>query len=339
MSLGYSSLSTTLSMKHSPAHKEDDSKQRFRKVSLVSDARAAKQDSVDRITSQNGSDPGSEYKWRNRFDGVSQYTPGKTDASSLWDSAYSSSSSVPPEATALRLSDRTEVYLSCESKPAREAKAEWGRSCGGREESAAGETEGRRVGEAERFGSCWESHQLSVSGFSGQQTTESVTEEEEEDNSRFTGVFQAELVELSDPPAPLSPPPASPEVDSPGQFDMESLVDTLKSMGPSMRPRSLGLRGPQVLMSALPPIVEDAPSPATSVVSPSLTGNAPKIAGAPTETFNGLYTLPADVGLRNSNRDTRSPLDLMKLGLQVLYVSSGFRCKCQRLIYFFHLVI
>ncbi|XP_077447029.1 uncharacterized protein crybg2 [Stigmatopora argus] len=122
------------------------------------------------------------------------------------------------------------------------------------------------------------------------------------DESGFSGVFKATLVELDDPAAAAFSPPESPGVDV-NQSDMDNLVDTLKSMGPSLRPRLRGM--PPVQMSALAPIVEDA-SPVAAEVPKKMEMGA---AGAP----NGLYSLPADLGLKRSiGRDTRSPLELMK---------------------------
>ncbi|XP_035537809.1 uncharacterized protein LOC118343163 [Morone saxatilis] len=372
MNSGYSSLSTKLYIKNSSPPREDESKHRVRKVSLIneSDATEASQDAVDfsttstTVTELNGEDP--EFKWRNKFEGVSQYKPYKTEDYSFSDSlsyrmsdsyfgtSSLSSSSALSEATTYkyhgnafssssssfsspsaeehitlddRLNDRTEVYLSRESELAGEQKDEWRRSLVEQEEPAApaGEREPQREGEAESIKSRWDSQQLPVSRLSSaQQTSYDYTDsfkEEDDDSSQFTGVFQATLVDLvSDPAAPLSTPPASPDADSPIQFDMDSLVDTLKSMAPSLRPRSTGIRAPPpVLISSLPPIVEDAPSPVTSDIPAFLTSPTKKMeaTGKPDEPLNGLYTLPADLGLkRSSPRDTRSPLELMKLSQQ-----------------------
>lgn len=148
MNLGYSSLSTTLSLKHSPTQKEDEAKHRFRKVSLVREGvTEAGQDTVDLSgsstagTESNGSDLGSDYKWKNRFDGVSQYKPYTTEGVSVSDTSSSTSSAVLPEVTANRLSDRSE--------PAGEPKGEWRGSFVGKEESAApacDRARGREVG-------------------------------------------------------------------------------------------------------------------------------------------------------------------------------------------------
>uniref|UniRef100_A0A3Q3WJA2 Beta/gamma crystallin 'Greek key' domain-containing protein n=1 Tax=Mola mola TaxID=94237 RepID=A0A3Q3WJA2_MOLML len=176
------------------------------------------------------------------------------------------------------------------------------------------------LGETDRLKSRWEEPQLPASCFP-RSLQEEEEEEEESNSTRFTGVFQATLVELDCDPAPLpSAPPASPDTESLSQFDMDNLVDTLKSMGPSFRPRTTGIRSPApVLVSSLPPIVEDASSPATADVPAS---------AAPTnktEGNAGLYTLPVDLGLRSS-RDTRSPLELMKENqLQVECLNSPLR--------------
>ncbi|KAL7381511.1 hypothetical protein ABVT39_007016 [Epinephelus coioides] len=374
MNSGYSSLSTKLSLKTSSPPKEDESKNRFRKVSLVNetDATEVSEDAVDvsktstTVTKSNGTDTSSDFKWKNRFEGVSQYRPYKTEVSSFTDSlsyrmsdtdtspSLSSSSSALPEATAYkhlsnaysspssspapdehttlgnRLSDRTTVYLRYESEPAEAPKDEWRRSLVEQEEPAApaAEREGQRErgGESERIKSRWDSHELPVSSLSSAQQTshdvvDSFKKEDDDDSSRFTGVFTATLVELvSEPAAPPSTPPGTPEEESPSQFDMDSLVDTLKSMGPSLRPRNIGPRAPApVLISSLPPIVEDAPSPITTDI-PGLLSPPKKmeVINNPAESLKGLYTLPADLGLKNSNRDTRSPLELMKQSQQDL---------------------
>ncbi|XP_074468738.1 uncharacterized protein crybg2 [Sebastes fasciatus] len=373
MNSGYSSLSTKLSLKNSSPPKEDESKSRFRKVSLISETNAAEacQGAVDfsktstTVSESNGTDIASEYKWRNRFEGVSQYRPYQIENPSISDSpsyrmsdtyssttsfSSSSSSSALPEVSAYkhlsssslsssppeehitlsnRLSDMTKVYQSHESEPAEAPRTEWRRSLLDREEPAApaGEREAQREAEAERLESRWDSHQLPVSGFSSaqhQSSRETIYsfQEGDDDDSRFTGVFKATLVELVSEPAALpSTPPASPDADSPIQFDMDSLVDTLKNMGPSLRPRSSSLRGPPpVLMSSLAPIVEDAASPVTPDMPPaSITSHTKKmeVIGNPPESLKGLYTLPGDLGLKRSSvRDTRSPLELMKQGQQ-----------------------
>ncbi|XP_076611075.1 uncharacterized protein crybg2 [Chaetodon auriga] len=364
MSSGYSSLSTKLSVKSPSSPKEDESKLRFHKVSLVSEADGteASQDTVDKTsptaTEVNGADLSSEYRWKNRFEGVSQYKPYKTENSSYSDSlsyrgfdsyssnnylssyalpeaaahnyiGYALSSPAPQERMRLgdRLNDRTKVYLSHKGEPVAEEKGECGRSSAEREEPAAPavETEQQREGESVRIKSRWELVQLPESSLSSaQQTSYDSTDsskEEGDDSSRFTGVFQATLVELvSDPAAPPSTPPASPEIEaeSPCQFEMDSLVDTLKSMGPSLRPRSMGPRAaPPALISSLPPIVEDAPSTVTTDSPASFTSPIKKVEAKPTESLNGLYTLPADLGLKRSTaRDTRSPLELMKQSQQ-----------------------
>ncbi|XP_070702948.1 serine-rich adhesin for platelets [Pempheris klunzingeri] len=353
MNSGYSSLSTTLSIKSSSPPKENDSIYRFHKVSLISEADGTEgsQDTEDfskastTVTELNGAEPDSKYKWRNRFEGVTQYKLCKaedslsyrmSDTHSGSSPLSSSSSSAPPEASAYRrlgnafssttsssspfpeehitlgnrLNDSTGVYLSRESEQAGERKDE--RSVAQQEEPAApaGVRERQAEGESERIKSHWDSQQLPVSD-----NTDSL--KEDNNSSCFTGVFKATLVELvSDPAAPPSTPPASPEEESPHQFDMDSLVDTLKSMGSSLRPRNSSVRAPApVLVSSLPPIVEDAASPVTPGIPTSLTSPTKMMEakGKAAESLNGLYTLPADLGLRRgSSRDTRSPMELMK---------------------------
>uniref|UniRef100_A0A668ASC0 PR domain containing 1b, with ZNF domain n=1 Tax=Myripristis murdjan TaxID=586833 RepID=A0A668ASC0_9TELE len=352
----------TLSIKPStPTHEDkDESKNRFHKVSLVTetDITDVSRDTVHfskpKTTAKesNGTDLGSvtpEYKWRNRFEGVSQCKP--TEQSSLSDSLNSTvynthagtSSSALPEATVYtqhlltsspsheahssldnRLTDRTRVYLSHESEPVgTERTDEWRRTIRQREEPAApaGEREGQRGREAEpeKIKSDWDSQKSSVSGLSSAlQTSQDNNDSSKGDDSSssvYSGVFKATRVELVTDPSTPSSSPVSPDV---GSCDMDTLVDTLKSMGPSQRTRSL--RGnSQILISALPPIEEDKPTPATSNI-PNTTSptNSPPAPGAPPEAPNGLYTLPPDLGLNWSiPKDKRSPIDLMKQSQQV----------------------
>nr|XP_057903558.1 uncharacterized protein LOC131102084 isoform X2 [Doryrhamphus excisus] len=277
MNSGYSSLSTTLSTKTSPADNLDESRYRFRKVSLVreTDAATPKQDTVDFRAESNGTTLATDYSWKDSIDSSSRYTfkteePFDSLSYRLPDTSSNSySSSVLPEATSYS-------YRSSNSSSelATQPKDDWGRSFLRREESAA--------------------------------------PADDTDSSCFTGVFKATLVELEDPSASVCTPPESPDTDASNQYEMENLVDTLKSMGPALRPRGIGLRGPPpILHSALPPIVEDAPSPVTSDVSSPI--KTTMASGTAAEALNGIYTLPADLGLkRNSTRDTRSPLELMK---------------------------
>lgn len=360
MSVSYSSLSTTLFIKNVSLSKEDESKHRIHKVSLVNEAEPTNvnQDTVDfakaSSTVSNGTSLSQEYKWKNNFNGVSQYKQSKAEDFSFSDT-YSSTSplssfSALPETTAQKylsktfssssssstsseenitlgntLSDRTEVYLWHESEPAGEPKDEWRRSLVQQEEPSA--PAGEKEGEAERIKSHWDSQQLLVSDFSSVLQTSHTDSFREEDDDEFSGVFKATFVELvPDPPAPPSTPPESPDADSSTQFDMDNLKDTLKSMGPSQRPRGVGPRAPpQALVSSLPPIVEDAPVIVSSDFTDSHTSPTKKNAttGTPAESPNGLYTLPADLGLkRNSARDSRSPLELMKQNQQVKFTQT-----------------
>uniref|UniRef100_A0A674NW84 Beta/gamma crystallin domain-containing protein 1-like n=1 Tax=Takifugu rubripes TaxID=31033 RepID=A0A674NW84_TAKRU len=300
MNSGFSSLSTTLSLKNSSSPPEDESK-RIRKVSLIRETEA-----------RSGSPPaaaetnGGEFKWRNRFEGVSQFKPPSEDSPlsdgseaatcNYLDTSFSLSSHAP-EQHVTSGNREGDVCTGGEG----ERRDEWRRSSTEWEEPAA---PAEREGAPLRLKSHWQ-----------QSAYDNTLEEEDEDSECFTGVFQATLVELdSDLVALPSTPPASPDSDSLCQFDMDNLVDTLKSMGPSMRPRTTVPRPPApVLMSSLPPIVEDTHSPA-SVDVPDISGAANtrgSLEHKPTESLNGLYTLPPDLGLR-STRDTRSILDLMK---------------------------
>lgn len=345
---GYSRISTNLYIKASSPPEEDESKSRFRKVSLINEANATEvsRDTADfshggfTVSDSNDTEIGSEYRWRNRFEGLSQFTD-KREGSSFSDSlsyrmsdSYSSSSSST-------ISDSTEYkHLSNSSSYSEEQVTtgnmtktslsydiegaptyEWRRrSLDEQVEPAAPASE--REAEAERFKSRWDSQQLPVSSISSARGYDTIDGSKDDDDvSRFTGVFTATLVELvSEPAAPPSTPPASPEEDAANQFDMDNLVDTLRSMGPSQRPRNGSLRGaPAGLMSSLPPIVEDASSPVSQDIPARLLSPTKRMEATdnPPDSLKGLYTLPSDLGLgRNSSRDTRSPLELMSQQVQ-----------------------
>ncbi|XP_018603437.2 beta/gamma crystallin domain-containing protein 2 [Scleropages formosus] len=111
------------------------------------------------------------------------------------------------------------------------------------------------------------------------------------EDSPHSGVFKATFVELL--PSPTSPDPDSP-------YDMDILVDTLKSLDSPLRhrvPRHSGIAAS--VFNSLPPIVEDAPAP------------DPKRPGS--EALNGTAGLPADLGLGLSlSKERLTPLEMLK---------------------------
>ncbi|XP_041867387.1 beta/gamma crystallin domain-containing protein 1 [Melanotaenia boesemani] len=232
------------------------------------------------IPAESGSE--SDSKWKNRFEGVTQYKANQTESFLV----SSSSGSVEHVTPGNSLSDSS-VNLSLGRGAGVEPAG------GGRRRSLLEEEPAAPSGEED----CWRegASERRDSGCN------------DDPSSRFSGVFRATLVELVSDPAAS---PSSRDTDSSNQLDMDSLVDTLKNMGPCLKPRTAGLRGPPpTLLSSLPPIVEDAPGPVTSDGAPSL--------GSPTnrmeESLERLYSLPADLGLKRSTlRDSRPPLDLMK---------------------------
>lgn len=318
MDSGYSSLSTTLSLKNSSPFPEDDAK-RFHKVSRIGESEA------DGATSAAATEANEEeYKWKNRFEGVFQYKPPRREDSSLIDRESDSG-----DATACKYLDTS----FCLSSHALEANVASGNGLSGNGLSGSGEVctsgEGELGDEWGRSSSPWEEPappaeregaQLRLKSLWQHSAYDNTFKEEEDDSACFTGVFHATLVELdSDSGAAPSTPPASPDSDSLSQFEMESLVDTLKSMGPSMRPRSTVPRPPApALMSSLSPIVEDTQSPVSLDVPDSSDAATVResLEQKPVEPLNGLYTLPPALGLRSS-RDPRSLLDLMKHNQQV----------------------
>lgn len=300
MDSGYSGLS--LSSKSSSSFPDDDAKP-FHKMSLMGESEAAGAPST-------GETNGGEWKWKNRFEGVFQYNPARGEGSSVSADAAACKylDTCSSLASGNRLSSSSGSGGDVCASGGSERRDEWRRSGSQREEPAA---------PAEREGAALRLKSLRQPSASDSAVRE---EEDDDDSARFTGVFQATLVELdADPVATPSTPPASPDSDSLYQFEMDNLVDTLKSMGPSTRPRTTVQRPPApALMSSLPPIVEDSQSPASLDV-PDFSGAATvreSLEQNPGEPLNGLYTLPPDLGLR-STRDTRSLLDLMKQNQQV----------------------
>ncbi|KAL0166457.1 hypothetical protein M9458_038301, partial [Cirrhinus mrigala] len=117
-------------------------------------------------------------------------------------------------------------------------------------------------------------------------------------------VFQATRVELV--PSPTSP---EPEAQSSFSFsEMDSLVDTLKSMERPVRQRVQ--RTPSnTPFSSLPPIEEDAPISSPTPLSPCI----PLSPITEPRLTNGVSSLPPDIGFTwSSPKDMRSPLTMMK---------------------------
>ncbi|KAF7698480.1 hypothetical protein HF521_004990 [Silurus meridionalis] len=116
----------------------------------------------------------------------------------------------------------------------------------------------------------------------------------------FSGVFKATRVELS----PTEADPETSALSSP--HEMDSLVDTLKSMAPPVRHRSLR-SNTSLPFSSLPPIVEDA----TSLVPFGNSEISSPTSPTPAEPFSSL---PPDIGLNwSTSKDMRSPLTLMTM--------------------------
>ncbi|CAN9504228.1 unnamed protein product [Ophioblennius macclurei] len=389
MNSSYSSFSTKLSLRSSAPSREDESKLRVHKLSLINDDDADATDggfvgrnaytvdepsgavTVTETESSGGAEEASSgYRWKNRFEGVSQYVPQMMENSTLisrltesssssypYSSPYSSSStssSTLPEATAYKHlsegpapsleehstfssrlpADTAGAFLRRESEPEEEAaQPSWRRSYllqelqgEGKGEEPAAPAPSRWQAESEERHSRWDSQPSpafsSLSSFGRTEDHADGGGGGADDEDAFTGVFKATLVQLVPDPAPAPPstPPGSPVNDdaepASRSSDMESLVDTLKSMGPSVRPpRGAVLRPPvPALMSSLPPIVEDATSPVVGDV-PDAAASPAKLTSPvknPAEPLNGQYALPADLGLRRNARDLRSPLELMK---------------------------
>lgn len=270
-----------------------------------------------------------DFRWKNRFSGVSQFKPQSEEppasaggTSDTYFSTYSESEISKYQADTLSASSpapeerviTSPAHLRHDSEEAagRRGLPEW-------EEPGAPAALQREGGEPERTESRWETQQLPTATLKEEEEVEEAVNEDD----RFTGVFKATWVELdpgADPALPPSTPPASPDADDSPHFEMESLVDTLKNMGPSgLRTRSTGsLRSlPPNLGSSLPPIVEDAASPVTQGLPEVGKSPARPEGNSTAEAPNGFYALPPELGLRGTPRDTRSPLELMKQGQKV----------------------
>ncbi|XP_036371862.1 beta/gamma crystallin domain-containing protein 2 [Megalops cyprinoides] len=308
MNSGFGVLSTTLNVRPLLAQEvKEDGRPRFHKVSLVSTCDDSYKDcgpgpaevqndskthldvkeNQQSVQFQDGRSVPEEFvswksPWSNPEPSVSSYShssPLPLDTqhlSSLGTHQKASPSALSPEAprshgNAHWLSERSEVQLSWEREP------------GGRSWVEPAAPAGERESEQEiNTGS--EVQRLSDSRLSPTQT-----------EVPFSGVFKATRVELL--PSPTSPDPGSP-------YDMDSLVDTLKSMDRPQRQR--GIRpAPLTAFNSLPPIVEDAPAPASKAEE--------KTVSSPQAVPNGKPTLPPDLGLTwSSQKDLRSPLEMMK---------------------------
>lgn len=120
----------------------------------------------------------------------------------------------------------------------------------------------------------------------------------EETEGFLSGVFKATRVDLS----PTEPDPET--ITSP--HDMDTLVDTLKSMAP-VRHRPLR-SAPSLPFLSLPPIVEDTPGASAhgfgfSGVSGLTSPTSPQ----------PQNSLPPDLGLNWASKDMRSPLAMMSM--------------------------
>ncbi|KAI7798875.1 uncharacterized protein crybg2 [Triplophysa rosa] len=114
----------------------------------------------------------------------------------------------------------------------------------------------------------------------------------------FSDVFKATRVELDSSPTDLEPEPLISYT-----HEMDSLVDTLKSMERPVRQR-LHRTASNTPFSSLPPIEEDTPILSPTRVSPVT---------EPKKLLNGDFSLPPDLGFHwSSPKDMRSPMAMLK---------------------------
>ncbi|XP_061111929.1 uncharacterized protein crybg2 [Conger conger] len=296
MNSGYGVLSTTLTVKPAvPRDVKDDGRQRFHKVSLVSGYDEPGRDRssspvagrYELERSPTGSEtlrvflsreeksepqPGSESlgPLKSGYSPAFLDTPRLPSADTNHGAGFAAPSPEEPGSygNGGSSSERSEVHSSWEPEPGR-----WDRA-----ELAAPAEERGREGE---INSGSDSHWLTDGGFSPTQA-----------DVPFSGVFTATRVNLL-------PSPTSPDLGSP--YDMDTLVDTLKSMDPPQRPR-LSRPPPLSTMASLPPIVEDSPV------------QAPKVQNG----TSSPLSLPMDLGLKwNLSKDPVSPLEMMKRQAEV----------------------
>lgn len=137
--------------------------------------------------------------------------------------------------------------------------------------------------------------EIRKTGFDYPESSLMITEEGDD----FADVFKATRVELDSSPTGLEPEPLI----SSSYSEMDSLVDTLKSMDRPVRQR-LHRTASNTPFSSLPPIEEDAPIFSTTQVSPVT---------EPKKLSNGVSSLPPDLGLHwSSPKDMRSPMTMLK---------------------------
>ncbi|XP_055750638.1 uncharacterized protein LOC129831338 [Salvelinus fontinalis] len=226
------------------------------------------------------------------------------------------------------LSDRSEVQLTRESSEpeagtGRGSRKEW-------EEELATAPAGRREREVEQEGREGESmarkiksgcdlQSLPVSNFSSAGQTIDNVDYSRGSSDSYSGQYKATRVDLLPSPSSSDPSPSSspvtPDPGSPYNHDIESLVDTLKSMNLNLPQRQRRLRGTTApsIISSLPSIEEDTPSS-----SPTNTKSPQVPPGSLLEGPNSRYNLPADLGLNWSTpKEMHSPLELMKLQQQL----------------------
>uniref|UniRef100_A0A674A8T7 Mucin-17-like n=1 Tax=Salmo trutta TaxID=8032 RepID=A0A674A8T7_SALTR len=166
---------------------------------------------------------------------------------------------------------------------------------------------------------CCDLQSLPVSNFSSAgQTIDNVDYSRTSSSDSYSGQYKATRVDLLPSPSSSDPSPSSspvtPDPGSPYHCDMESLVDTLKSMNPNLPQRQRRLCGTTAtsIISSLPSIEEDTPSS-----SPTNTKSPQVPHGSLLEGPNSRYNLPADLGLNwGAPKEMRSPLELMKLQQQ-----------------------
>ncbi|KAK2829007.1 hypothetical protein Q7C36_016997 [Tachysurus vachellii] len=138
-----------------------------------------------------------------------------------------------------------------------------------------------------------------VKGEGGITNTDSYYSTEETDGF-LSGVFKATLVELS---------PTEPEPEAiPSPHDMDTLIDTLKSMAPPVRHRPLR-NSTSLPFSSLPPIVEDITSHSIHGTESSGVSSLASPTSAQPQNI-----LPPDLGLSwSKSKDMRSPLAMMSM--------------------------
>ncbi|XP_066498861.1 beta/gamma crystallin domain-containing protein 1 [Hoplias malabaricus] len=289
MSSGVRVLSTTFTLRPRASVEDRGDGKRFHKVSLVS-SNSSEMDSSENGLTYEGETRGASYEtWETQRENFRSYNPSVAGSEIRSGHSVYASSSEPH-------THPSSSSFSSESPPSSVSM-----------DTTDNFTWGNLRSEVREEESGWSVEELPTPGRERERgiTNTGSGSHALESDGFLSGVFKATRVEL--PSSPTEPEP-EPEPDSESDpsmptspHDMDTLLDTLKSMGPPVRHRPV--RNSGIQFSSLPPIVEDASILSSAPVS-SPTSPVPK---------DSFTSLPPDLGLNWSTmKDMRSPLAMLK---------------------------